>query len=321
MGNVNLWSKTASANDDADPSIDWLEGQAPSTVNDSARAMMAALANDRDDTRGALTTSGTSTAYTVATNSGNSTLQDGLEISAVIHTANGSSPTLNVDTLGAKPIYKASGTTVAAIASGDMIADYHATLQYDASLNSGSGAWVLMTPAATASVDLTSGNVTGTLPMSKGGTGNTVTGTSGQIAVSDGSKYVPATGATASEYRSAATDKILLADDVWSAAGTVALTDGTTIALDLSSGINFTLTIGGNRTLSNPTNVKVGQTGWIRIQQDGTGSRTLAYGSNYKWNAATAGVLSTTASAVDLLVYTVTGSSEIMLSFGGKGFG
>jgi hypothetical protein len=38
------WSTVAANNATADPSINWQEGQAPSTVNDSARAMMAAIA-------------------------------------------------------------------------------------------------------------------------------------------------------------------------------------------------------------------------------------------------------------------------------------
>ena len=38
------WSTTAANNANADPTIDWAEGQPPSTVNDSARAMMAAVA-------------------------------------------------------------------------------------------------------------------------------------------------------------------------------------------------------------------------------------------------------------------------------------
>lgn len=41
---VKDWSTTAADNDDADATINWLEGQAPSTVNDSSRAMMAAIA-------------------------------------------------------------------------------------------------------------------------------------------------------------------------------------------------------------------------------------------------------------------------------------
>jgi hypothetical protein len=32
------WSKTAAANASADSTVNWAEGQAPSTVNDSARA-------------------------------------------------------------------------------------------------------------------------------------------------------------------------------------------------------------------------------------------------------------------------------------------
>ena len=38
------WSTTAANNATADPSINWQEGQPPSTVNDSARAMMAVIA-------------------------------------------------------------------------------------------------------------------------------------------------------------------------------------------------------------------------------------------------------------------------------------
>lgn len=37
------WSETANENDDADADINWAEGQAPSTVNGSARAMMGKL--------------------------------------------------------------------------------------------------------------------------------------------------------------------------------------------------------------------------------------------------------------------------------------
>jgi hypothetical protein len=60
------WSQTASADATADSTINWAEGQAPSSVNDSARAMMAATAKYRDDIAGAIVTAGTSTAYTVS---------------------------------------------------------------------------------------------------------------------------------------------------------------------------------------------------------------------------------------------------------------
>jgi hypothetical protein len=91
----------------------------------------------------------------------------------------------------------------------------------------------------------------------------------------------------------------------------VALTDGSSIATDLSLGNNFSVTLGGNRTLANPSNTTAGQSGVIVITQDGTGSRTLAYGSNFKFPGGTAPTLTTTASAVDVLAYYVESASRI----------
>jgi microcystin-dependent protein len=100
------WSKTAASNATADGSINWAEGMAPSAVNDSGRAMMAAAAKFRDDISGALTTSGTSTAYTVTSFQSFDTLahMDGAMIAFTPHTTSGATVTLNVDGLGAKPL-------------------------------------------------------------------------------------------------------------------------------------------------------------------------------------------------------------------------
>lgn len=91
----------------------------------------------------------------------------------------------------------------------------------------------------------------------------------------------------------------------------VALTDGTTITADFNAGNYFSVTLGGNRTLANPSNQTAGQSGTIVITQDGTGSRTLAYGSYWKFPGGTAPTLTTTASAVDVLVYYVESSTRI----------
>lgn len=94
--------------------------------------------------------------------------------------------------------------------------------------------------------------------------------------------------------------------------GTVsALTDGSTITPDFAAANNFSVTLGGNRTLANPTNLTAGQSGAIVITQDGTGSRTLAYGTYWKFAGGTAPTLTTTASAVDVLVYYVESSTRI----------
>ena len=94
----------------------------------------------------------------------------------------------------------------------------------------------------------------------------------------------------------------------------VALSDGATIAVDLSLGNNFTVTLAGNRTLGAPSNVTAGQSGVIVVTQDGTGSRTLAYNSAYKFAGGTAPTLTTTASAVDVLAYYVESSTRITVT-------
>ncbi len=94
----------------------------------------------------------------------------------------------------------------------------------------------------------------------------------------------------------------------------VALTDAATVSINLSQGNNFTLTLGGNRTLGAPSNVTAGQSGVIVVTQDGTGSRTLAYNSIYKFAGGTAPTLTTTASAVDVLAYYVESSSRITVT-------
>lgn len=82
--------------------------------------------------------------------------------------------------------------------------------------------------------------------------------------------------------------------------GWIALTQAATIATDASLGTKFYTTMTGNRTLGNPTNMQDGQTYSWRFTQDGTGSRTLAYGSKFLFPAG-APTLSTGAGAIDKL--------------------
>jgi hypothetical protein len=120
--------------------------------------------------------------------------------------------------------------------------------------------------------------------------------------------------ASASQYRAGTVGTAPRVDNIWSAAAFVALTDGATIALDLSSGINFSVTLGGNRTLDNPTNAKVGQTGVIRVTQDGTGGRTLAFGTSYKFANGTVPSPDTTASYDNVYSYFVVSSTFIIIT-------
>lgn len=80
-----------------------------------------------------------------------------------------------------------------------------------------------------------------------------------------------------------------------------ALTPGTTVATNAALNNIFTLTPVQSFTLSNPTNLKAGATYMWQITQDGTGSRVLSLGTNFKNPGGVVPVLSTAANAVDLI--------------------
>jgi len=86
--------------------------------------------------------------------------------------------------------------------------------------------------------------------------------------------------------------------------GAVAMSDGANISWNASAGNIFTVTLGGNRTLDNPSSITVGETYHFQITQDGTGSRTLAYGSWFKWGGGAAPILTTVAGEIDFIVVT-----------------
>ena len=80
------------------------------------------------------------------------------------------------------------------------------------------------------------------------------------------------------------------------------LTDGATINWNAASGTIATVTLGGTRTMANPSNLKVG-TYMIFIKQDATGSRGLSWGSVFKWPGGATPVLSTAANSVDIVSF------------------
>jgi len=92
----------------------------------------------------------------------------------------------------------------------------------------------------------------------------------------------------------------------------VSLTDGATISVDASLSNNFKVTLAGNRTLANPTNLTSGMVLNFYIKQDGTGSRTLAYGSKYKFFGGS-GTLSTAASTKDLISCIYDAGDDVLL--------
>jgi len=124
------WSTTAATNATADSAVNWAEGQAPSSVNDSARAMMASMAKWLADNNGSLTTGGGTTAYTATTSQGFATLaalhRQSLRLLWSLTCA--TTPTLNVDGLGAKNIVSTVGTNIGA---GALLANCVYDVVYD----------------------------------------------------------------------------------------------------------------------------------------------------------------------------------------------
>lgn len=95
----------------------------------------------------------------------------------------------------------------------------------------------------------------------------------------------------------------------------VTLTDAATVAIDLSLGNYFQVTLGGNRVIGAPSNVVAGQSGVIRLVQDATGSRTASWNSVFKFPGGTAPTLTTGANSTDLVAYHVESTTRIAARF------
>jgi hypothetical protein len=100
---------------------------------------------------------------------------------------------------------------------------------------------------------------------------------------------------------------------------TATLTDAATIAWNLDTAQVATVTLGANRTLGNPTNMKNGGTYIVIVKQDGTGGRTLGYGSAYRWPGGVAPVLSVPPNSTDIITFVSDGTNmfgSIQKAFG-----
>jgi len=89
---------------------------------------------------------------------------------------------------------------------------------------------------------------------------------------------------------------------------------GTTVAWSLETHQFTALTLAGNYTLSNPTDVPASGIGTyvLIVKQDATGGRTLSFSSKYKFSDGNAPTLSSAANAVDVLTFVYESSSGNM---------
>jgi hypothetical protein len=166
-----------------------------------------------------------------------------------------------------------------------------ATALGDTIAASGSAAWAKVAGNTTATKKFYTQTGTGSVSAAPGW--NT-------LASGDIPNNAANTTGTAANLTGGATVPAYLAPNV------TALTDGASIALNAALGNDFTVTLGGNRTMAAPSNPINGQKITVEVTQDGTGSRTLAWTTGtggYSFGSGSAPTLSTAANAVDLLAF------------------
>ena len=295
MSDISQWSTSAASNNAAPPD-GFPEGMAPSTVNDAAREILAAVARQYQDTAGGLVTAGTGNAYTLTTNTGHAALADQGLLVVRMDRANTGPATLNVDGLGLKAIEMGS----AAIASGDLVADALYVLAYNAT----SDTYDILNGLAGVGVvglldSINNDNWTGTdLSIANGGTGASSAGAALTAlgAAPTTLSGVDFTGLTAIEGNALEVgDDFLVMDDTvakripYSSAGfpvnEVATNSDTLGAGDLNQYIEYTYASGGG--ISVVVNTGFGVPGnWIMLEQAGIATDQITISGTAQVNSA-----------------------------------
>ena len=129
---IESWSKAAGSNN-ATPPDGFPEGMAPGSVNDSAREVMAQVRRWAEQAVSGTTASDTGSAntYVIAPAIAPSAYTTGAIYWFKAVNANSGASTLNVSVLGAKTIKKFTGSGVADLAAGDILANQLVAVVYD----------------------------------------------------------------------------------------------------------------------------------------------------------------------------------------------
>lgn len=147
MSSIYDWALDAPSNANSDNIINWQEGQPPSSVNNSARAMMQRIAEYISD-NSAIMAGGTSAAITGTIKSPITKLRSGQSIKLIATVANIEKATLNINSTGSKPIYKNGEKAVIQLTGSEMVPNGVYSMTYIEALNGGTGGWFLDSPTA-----------------------------------------------------------------------------------------------------------------------------------------------------------------------------
>ncbi|WP_079212728.1 phage tail protein [Brucella pituitosa] len=146
MSSIYDWSLQAANNANADDNIDWAEGQPPSSVNNSARAMMQRVKEFLTDIGGVAKAEGTPNLLSVTVKSPFTKYVDGIRLTVRATSTNTAAASLNVNAIGAKPIYCVTAAGVGAVAAGQIQAGGIYEFIYNAALADGAGGWFMPSP-------------------------------------------------------------------------------------------------------------------------------------------------------------------------------
>jgi hypothetical protein len=272
---IYSWSQTDASNATADSTITWSEGQTPGSVNDSNRALMGRLADWRDDLAG-VKPSNAEMVTGGAADAQTLTTNATIDPAALTHGWMLSFQAGFTNTTACTlAVDSLTAKNIQAVAGSNLSGgEIIAGRYYTVHYNQPDDAWILH----------------------NGG-------------------YVPSANiATTAQLRGNTSDKLIETDVLWGAAAVVALSDGATVAVDMSSGWNFTLTMTATgRTLANPTNAKAGQCGFIRVTSSG-GNYTLDKGSG--WLSTTAFPITVNNGAVKYIFYSCYTTAPIVIITG-----
>lgn len=157
-------SETAGSNNAAAPD-GWPEGQSAASVNNCARETHGFLKRYWNRTRVTVTSSGSDPAYVVAYGTAPPALVNGMRFAFNASFANlGTTPTVNVNALGAVTIKKHGPAGLAAMTAGDIQIGHHVEVEYDSS----AAAMVIISPIPSATTAFTGGALATALNEAKG---------------------------------------------------------------------------------------------------------------------------------------------------------
>jgi hypothetical protein len=213
-----------------------------------------------------------------------------------------------------------------ALVGADLPAPAASTLGGVKSLASSASKWInaIATDGTPSATQPAFSDISGTVAAAQGGAGTIngllkANGSGAVSAATSGTDYCAATSGSTVLKGSSGNTTAATAGTDYVAPGTAtaftaqqgftlaALTDGTTISWTVSSGQKAKVTLGGNRTMSAVTGAVEGNTYFLWVIQDATGSRTLSWtttgAGSFDFGNDGAPTLTTTASRADLLCF------------------